>query len=141
MTFVPLVALVVFGATIVIGSLRAYRDIEAVNALESLVTSASSLTVVALNHESSATFPFVASGSESARAEMMAMRLASDDAIRTFKTGRGCQQPLRPQALEHISDIERRLDGLNFGPRLMTAPFSARNPGHRCSRSRAGLPT
>jgi len=33
MTFVPLVALVVFGATIVVGSLRAYRDIEAVNAL------------------------------------------------------------------------------------------------------------
>jgi methyl-accepting chemotaxis protein len=112
MTFVPLVALVVFGATIVIGSLRAYRGIEAVNALEGLVTSASSLTVVALNHESSATFPFVASGSESARAEMMAMRLASDDAIRTFKRAAAASNLSDPQALEHISEIERRLEGL-----------------------------
>src|SRR3982074_2026605 len=85
MTFLPLVALVVFGATIVVGSLRAYRDIEAVNALEDLVTAASSLTVFALNQESTKTHPFVASGSESARTEMMATRLASDDAIRTFK--------------------------------------------------------
>jgi len=112
MTFVPLVALVVFGATIVVGSLRAYRDIEAVNALEDLVTAASSLTVVALNVESTKTHPFVATGSESARAEMMAARVASDDAIRTFKRAAAASNLSDPQALEHISDIERRLDGL-----------------------------
>jgi methyl-accepting chemotaxis protein len=112
MTFVPLVALVVFGATIVVGSLRAYRDIEAVNALEDLVTAASSLTVVALNRESTATHPFVAVGSESARAEMMATRLASDDAIRAFKRAAAASNLSDPQALEYISDIERRLEGL-----------------------------
>ncbi len=112
MTFVPLVALVVFGATIVVGSLRAYRDIEAVNALEDLVSAASSLTVVALNHESTATHPFVGSGSETARAEMMAARLASDDAIRTFKRAAAASNLSDSKALEHISEIERRLDGL-----------------------------
>ena len=112
MTFVPLLALVVFGATIVAGSLRTYRDIEAVNALEDLVTAASSLTVVALNAESTKTHPFVATGSENARAEMMATRLASDDAIRTFKRAAAASNLSDPQALEHIGDIERRLDGL-----------------------------
>ena len=112
MTFVPLVALVVFGATIVVGSLRAYRDIEAVNVLEDLVTAAGSLTVVALNVESTKTHPFVATGSESARAEMMAARLAADDAIHTFKRAAAASNLSDPQALEHISDIERRLDGL-----------------------------
>jgi methyl-accepting chemotaxis protein len=112
MTFVPLVALAVFGATVVVGSLRTYHDIEAVNALEDLVTAASTLTVVALNRESTATHPFVASGSESARAEMTAARLASDDAIRTFKRAAAASNLSDPQALEHISDIERRLEGL-----------------------------
>src|SRR5947208_16126015 len=95
MTFVPLVALVIFGATIVVGSLRAYRDIEAVNALEDLVTAASSLTVVALNQESTATHPVVASGSDSARAERAATRLASDHAIPTRK---------RPAAESNLPD-------------------------------------
>jgi methyl-accepting chemotaxis protein len=112
MTFVPLVALAVFGATIIVGSLHAYRDIEAVNTLEDLVTTASSLTVFALNHESTATHPFVASGSETARAAMMAKRLASDDAIRAFKRAAAASKLSDPQALECISDIERRLEGL-----------------------------
>jgi methyl-accepting chemotaxis protein len=112
MTFVPLVALAVFGATIIIGSLRTYRDIEAVNTLEDLVTAASSLTVGALNVESTKTHPFVASGSDGERAEMMAARQASDDAIREFKRAAAASHLSDPQALEHISDIERRLDGL-----------------------------
>jgi len=112
MTFVPLVALAVFGTIIVVGSLRAYRDIEAVNTLEDLVTAASSLTVFALNHESTATHLFVASGSESARTEMMAKRLAADDAIRAFKRAAAASKLSDPQALECISDIERRLEGL-----------------------------
>src|SRR5262249_20320027 len=112
MTFVPLVALAVFGATIVVGSLRAYRDIEAVNTLEDLVTAASSLTVGALNVESTMTHPFVASGSDHQRAEMMAARQASDDAIRAFKRAAAASNLSDPRALEHISEIERRLDGL-----------------------------
>ena len=112
MTFVPLVALVVFGATIVVGSLRAYRDIEAVNALEDLVTAASSLTVVALNRESTATHPFVASGSESARADMMATRLVSDDA-----GGRNGQTTSAPRNWRRLS----------IG--LKTPPITRASPG------------
>src|SRR5215510_9162775 len=112
MTFVPLVALAVFGATIIVASLRTYRDIEAVNTLEDLVTAASSLTVGALNVESTKTHPFVASGSDGERAEMLAARQASDDAIRAFKRAAAASNLSDPQALEHISDIERRLDGL-----------------------------
>jgi len=112
MTFVPLVALVVFGATIVLGSLRSYRDIEAVNKLEDLVTAASSLTVSALNIESTKTHPFVASGSESARAEMMAARQGSDDAIRAFKRAAAASNLSDAQALACIGEIERRLEGL-----------------------------
>src|SRR5215510_7282617 len=112
MTFVPLVALVAFGATIVVGSLRTYHDIEAVNKLEDLVTAASSLTVFALNQESTKTHPFVGSGLENARAEMMAARLASDDAIRAFKRAAANSNLSDPQAIEHIRDIERRLEGL-----------------------------
>jgi methyl-accepting chemotaxis protein len=112
MTLVPLMALIIFGATIVVGSLRAYSNIEAVNVLEDLVTAASSLTVVALNRESTATHPFVASGSESARTDMMATRLTSDDAIRTFKRTAAASNLSDPRALEYISDIERQLEGL-----------------------------
>ena len=81
--------------------------------MEDLVTAASSLTVVALNQESTATHPFVASGSESARAEMMATRQASDDAIRTFKRTAAASNLSDPQAIKHISEIERLLDGLS----------------------------
>src|SRR5438034_1079249 len=112
MTFVPLVALAVFGATIIVGSLRAYRDIEAVNTLEDLVTAANSLTVGALNIESTKTHPFVASGSEGARVEMMAARQGADEAIRTFKRAAAASNLSDPQALEYISEIERRLGGL-----------------------------
>src|SRR5262245_54851593 len=112
MTFVPLVALVVFGATIVVGSLRTYRDIEAVNKLEDLVTAASSLTVGALNIESTKTHPFVASGSEGARTEMMAARQGADDAIRSFKRAAAASNLSDPQALTFISEIEQRHEGL-----------------------------
>src|SRR5262245_58820641 len=106
MTFVPLVALAVFGATIIVGSLRAYRDIEAVNTLEDLVTAASSLTVGALNIESTKTHPFVATGSDRERAEMMTARQGSDEAIRSFKRAAAASNLSDPLALEHISEIE-----------------------------------
>jgi len=112
MTFVPLVALAVFGAIIVLGSLRAYRDIEAVNRLEDLVTSASFLSVSALNKESTATHPYVASGSEDARAKLLAARRVSDDAIRAFKQIAATSDLTDRQALEYVSEIERRLEGL-----------------------------
>src|SRR5262245_51017043 len=130
MTLVPLVALVVFGATIVVRSLLAYRDIEAVNALEDLVTAASSLTVGALNVESTKTHPFVATGSESARTEMMAARLASDDAIRTFKGAAAASNLSDPQALACISEIERRLEGL--------AEFRAKADARTLQRQESG---
>ena len=130
MTFVPLVALVAFGATIVVGSLRTYHDIEAVNKLEDLVTAASSLTVFALNQESTKTHPFVGSGSESARAEMMAVRLASDDAIRAFKRAAAASNLSDPQALAFISEIERRLEGL--------AEFRAKADARTLQRQESG---
>jgi methyl-accepting chemotaxis protein len=112
MTFVPLVALVVFGATIIAGTLRTYRDIETVAALEQLVTAASWLTARALNEEATTTHAFVPSGSEPARAEMMTARLVSDEAIRSFKRATVAGHLSDSQALGHVSDIERRLDGL-----------------------------
>ena len=112
MTFVPLAALAVFGAIIVLGSLRAYRDIEAVNRLEDLVTSASFLSVSALNKESTATHPYVASGSEDTRAKLLAARRVSDDAIRAFKQIAATSDLTDRQALEYVSEIERRLEGL-----------------------------
>src|SRR5215470_3201718 len=112
MTFVPLVALAVFGAIIVLGSLHAYRDIEAVNRLEDLVTSASFLSVSALNQESTATHPYVASGSEDTRAKLLAARRVSDDAIRAFKQIAATSDLTDRQALEYVSEIERRLEGL-----------------------------
>jgi methyl-accepting chemotaxis protein len=130
MTFVPLVALVVFGATIVVGSLRSYRDIEAVNKLEDLVTAASSLTVGALNIESTKTHPFVASGSDSARAEMMAARQGADDAIRSFKRAAAASNLSDAQALACISEIERRLEGL--------AEFRAKADARTLQRQESG---
>jgi len=112
MTYVPLVALVVFGATIIVGTLRTYRDIETVAALEQLVTAASSLTVGALNDESTKTHPFVASGSDQTRTAMLTARLVSDEAIRSFKRTAANSNLSDPQAIEHIKDIERRLEGL-----------------------------
>ena len=76
---VPLLALAVFGATIIVGTVRAYRDIETVAALEKLVTAASWLIVGALNDESTQTHPFVASGADRERTAMLTARLVSDE--------------------------------------------------------------
>jgi methyl-accepting chemotaxis protein len=112
MTFVPLVALAVFGATIVVGTLHAYRDIETVASLEQLVTAASSLTVGALNDESTRTHPFVATGSDTTRTAMLTARLVSDESIRSFKRAAANSNLSDSQAIEHIKDIERRLEGI-----------------------------
>ncbi len=110
--FVPLVALAVFGATIVTGTVRAYRDIETVAALEQLVTAASWLIVGALNDESTKTHPFVASGADRERSAMLTARLVSDEAIRSFKRTAAASSLSDPQAIEHIREIGGRLDRL-----------------------------
>ena len=110
--FVPLVALAVFGATIIAGTVRAYRDIETVAALEQLVSAASWLIVGALNDESTKTHPFVASGADRERTAMLTARLVSDEAIRSFKRAATASSLSDPQAIEHIREIARRLEGL-----------------------------
>ena len=71
---VPLVAMVAFGGVLVLETLNAYRVIQRLSALDQLVVAASRLTIKALNGELIATQAFVASGSESQRADMMAAR-------------------------------------------------------------------
>ena len=110
--FVPLVALAVFGATIIAGTVRAYRDIETVAALEQLVSAASWLIVGALNDELTKTHPFVASGADRERTAMLTARLVSDEAIRSFKRAATASSLSDPQAIEHIREIARRLEGL-----------------------------
>jgi len=108
---VPLLALAVFGATIIVGTVRAYRDIETVAALEKLVTAASWLIVGALNDESTQTHPFVASGADRERTAMLTARLVSDEAIRSFKRVAAASSLSDSQAIEHIREIEGRLEG------------------------------
>jgi methyl-accepting chemotaxis protein len=109
---VPLLALSIFGATIIVGAVRAYRDIETVAALEQLVTAARWLIVGALNDESTKTHPFVAGGGVPERSAMLTARLVSDEAIRSFKRAATASGISDPQAIEHIREIEGRLEGL-----------------------------
>jgi methyl-accepting chemotaxis protein len=129
--FVPLVALAVFGTTIIVGSVRAYRDIETVAALEQLVSAASWLIVGALNDESTKTHPFVASGGAPERSAMLTARLVSDGAIRSFKRAAAASNLSDPQAIEHIREIEGRLEGL--------AGFRAKADARSLQRQESGL--
>jgi len=112
MIIVPLAASVVFGAIVILNALRHYGSIEHVLVQEELVTAASHLMISGLNDESTKTHPFVASGSEQMRAELTAARQSSDEAIRTFKRAVVSSHLSDPRAIEHVSEIERRLEGL-----------------------------
>jgi methyl-accepting chemotaxis protein len=109
---VPLLAMVAFGGVLVLETLNAYRAIERLSAFDHLIAAASRLTIKALNAESVATQSFVASGSESLRAEMNAARPNSDEAIRSFKSAAASVGLSDLKAVEIVSDIERRLGGL-----------------------------
>ena len=128
--FVPLLALAVFGATIIVGTVRAYRDIETVATLEQLVSAASWLIVGALNDESTRTHPFVASGADRERTAMLTARLVSDEAIRSFKRAAATSSLSDSEAIEHIRDIERRLEGL--------AAFRAKADARSLQRQESG---
>jgi methyl-accepting chemotaxis protein len=109
---VPLLAMMAFGGVLVLETLNAYREIEHLSALDQLVAAASRLTIKALNAESIASQSFVASGSESQRAEMNAARPISDEAIRSFKNAAASAGLSDPKVVGIISEIERRLDSL-----------------------------
>jgi len=109
----PLLAMVAFGAVLVLQTLNSYREVERLAALEQLVNGASRLTISALNLESTAAQAFVASGSEAKRVEMDTARRRSDDAIRLFKESAASARLSDPKAVGLINDIEQRLGGLN----------------------------
>ena len=112
MVLVPLTALAVFGAILILDTWRAYQVMERVAALEQLVSAASRLVVGGLNDESAKTHPFVASGSAEARAELNAARLRSDEAIRTFREAAASSNLSDPKARQLVDEIDRRLGGL-----------------------------
>ncbi|HWF94679.1 MAG TPA: methyl-accepting chemotaxis protein [Xanthobacteraceae bacterium] len=109
---IPLLAMAAFGSVLVLETLSTYREAERLAALEQLVAAASQLTVRALNAESTPTQAFVASGSESQRAQMIASRQVSDEAVRLFKQAAASAGLSDPTAIGIISEIEQRLAGL-----------------------------
>ena len=109
---IPLLAMAAFGGVLVLETLNTYREVERLSALEHLVAAASELTVKALNAESTATQAFVASGSESQRAQMIASRQVSDRAVRLFKEAAASAGLSDPMAIGIINEIEQRLAGL-----------------------------
>ena len=109
---VPLLAMVVFGGVLVTETVQAYREVERVAALEQLVAAASRLTIKALNAESGPTQAYVASGSEVQRAQMVAARKVSDEAVRSFGQAAASAGLTDPTAIGIVADIERRLGGL-----------------------------
>src|ERR1700693_1106860 len=81
----PLLATTAFGGVLILDTLSAYRQIDRLSTLVQFVSAAGHLVITELNQESAATRSYVASGSEVQRAEMVAARQRSDEAIRSFK--------------------------------------------------------
>jgi hypothetical protein len=108
----PLVVLAAFGSVLVLEALSAYRAVERLSALEQLVSAASQLTTVALDHESDANLDFAATGSANARAEMLSARARADQAIAAFRSAAASAPLTDSTATGLISDIERRLGAL-----------------------------
>jgi DNA-binding transcriptional LysR family regulator len=99
----PLLALTAFGGLLILDTLRGYREIDRLSALEQFVSAAGRLAITALNQESIATQSYVASGSEAQRAEMRAARQRSDEAIRLFReTAASAELIAVPHALPHL---------------------------------------
>jgi methyl-accepting chemotaxis protein len=79
--------------------------------------------------ESTKSHPFAASGSQQARAEPMAARQVSDEAIRAFKRAVAAAGMSDSKAVEYISEINRRLEGIT----AFRAKTDARALQHRDS--------
>ena len=127
---VPLLAMGAFGGVLVLETLDAYRNVEHLSALEQLVAAASRLTMRPLNAESTATQAFVDSGSDLERAEMMAARKVSDEAVRSFKEAAASADLTDPKAIGIIGDIVRQLGGLDsFRQRADARTLDRRAPG------------
>jgi methyl-accepting chemotaxis protein len=108
----PLLALTAFGGLLILDTLRGYREIDRLSALEQFVSAAGRLAITALNQESIATQSYVASGSEAERAEMSAARRRSDEAIRLFRETAASAELLDPKAIELVGEIGQHLGGL-----------------------------
>jgi methyl-accepting chemotaxis protein len=136
----PLLAMVAFGSVLVLETLYAYREIERLAALEQLVAAASRLTIKALNLESLPTQAFVASGSETQRAQMIAARKVSDEAVRAFAQAAASAGLSDPVAIGIVSDIERRLGGLEaFRQKADARTLESRAAGNLLQPITAGL--
>jgi methyl-accepting chemotaxis protein len=137
---VPLLAMAAFGGVLVLETLNTYREVERLSALDQLVVAASQLTIKALNAESIPTQAYVASGSDSQRAEMTAARKVSDEVIRSFKIAAESIGLSDPKAADIVADIERRLDGLEaYRQKANTRTLERRASGDLLQPITAGL--
>jgi methyl-accepting chemotaxis protein len=108
----PLLVTAVFGGVLILDTFSAYRQIDRLSTLEQFVAAAGRLVITALSQEATAAQPYLASGSEVQRAEMNAARQRTDEAIRSFKATALSSGLSDRKAAALISDIDRRLDGL-----------------------------
>jgi methyl-accepting chemotaxis protein len=127
---VPLLATVAFGGVLGLETLDTFREIERPSSLERLVVAASRLTIKALNAESDASQTYVASGSESQRAEMLAARQRSDGVVTSFREAARSADLADPKAVAMLAELERRLDGLEgFRARADARTLKLRDSG------------
>jgi methyl-accepting chemotaxis protein len=137
---VPLLAMAAFGGVLVAETLQAYRGIERLAALEQLVAAASRLTIRALNAESGPTQAYVISGSEAQRAQMLAARKVSDEAVRSFAQAAASAGLTDPVAIAIVADIEQRLGGLEtFRQKADARTLESRAAGDLLQPITAGL--
>jgi methyl-accepting chemotaxis protein len=108
----PLLVLAGFCSVLVFDTLARYREIERLATLERLVAAASSLSSTYLNQESIATQAFAGSGSQAQRAEMLATRARSDEAIRAFTDAADSAGLDDPKTLALVGELKQRLGGI-----------------------------
>jgi methyl-accepting chemotaxis protein len=108
----PLLVLAAFASVLVIDTLTAYREIERLSALQQFVSAASRLSSTHLDRESAASLAYGVSGTEAARAAVIAARQRSDEAILAFKQAAASSGITDSKALQLIGDVNRNLEGL-----------------------------
>ena len=108
----PFVAMMSFGALLVIQTLGPYREIERLSALEQLVGAATQLSGFALSEESNASQAYAAGGTDSQRAQMLATRAHTDAAIRAFKNAAASSGLSDAKSAAILTQIDQQLEAL-----------------------------
>jgi methyl-accepting chemotaxis protein len=109
---VPLLALVGFGGILIFESYTAYRTIERASLLQRLASAISQLSSTGVPTEGRASYPFIASGSEEARAKMLEQRPRTDAIYKEFREAAAAAGIQDPAAAELIRAVNASADGL-----------------------------